>query len=477
MAPKKQSDRSASAGNENGDRIHHVHVMAPDPQHWDALEAVAEASGDVRVHALLAMDDVVHVDSLDARAVLAEAEAKVAEAGPVDAIVAQWDFPTTLLVPLLCRARGLRSPSVEAVIRCSHKYWSRVAQREAIPELTPVFERVDPFADDAADSVGLEAPFWLKPVKGFSALLGFRIDGRDDLDEALSVIRDEVDRIGEPFDVLLEEAGVDRTLRSVGGQECIAEAYLSGIEVAHEGYVQDGEVRYHGTLEMVRERECFTRLLWPAMVPSSVLERMADATARFLKHIGYDDGCFNAEYFWDPGTDELKIIEVNPRISQSHVPLAMLRDGMSNHQVAFDVGLGRRPTFAPGGGTVPLAAKFYERVPFQEGRVTRVPTSSELEAICAEFPTATVVMAVEEGDELSDLVDQTPHTSTLFELYMGAADESELLDRHARLIRSFPLEVDGVDVTKGLIGNAPSPGGEAGRGRAAPRPPLSSGQG
>jgi len=473
----KVEDRSRDTSSGEGDgSVHHVYVMAPDPQHWDALEAVAESSGDVRIHPVLEKDDVVHVESLDVRAVLAKAERELGDAGPVDAIIAQWDFPTTLLVPMLCHERGLRSPSLEAVIRCSHKYWSRVAQRESIPEYTPAFELVDPFEDGAADSVGLQNPFWLKPVKGFSSMLGFRIDERDDLEQALAVIREEVDRIGEPFDVLLEEAGVDAELRSVDGRQCIAEAYLSGIEVAHEGYVQDGEVHFHGTLEMVRDRECFTRLLWPAMVPAPVLERMADASTRFLKHIGYDDGCFNAEYFWNPDTDDLKLIEVNPRISQSHVPLAMLRDGMSNHQVAFDVGLGRRPTFQPGGGEAPLAAKFYERIPLQEGRVTRAPSPSELEAIRAGFPTATIVMAVEEGDELSELVDQDPRTSTLFELYLGADDERDLLERHARLLSSFPLEVDGVDATKRLIGNAPIRPGMARQSTSGLRPPTSSGQ-
>lgn len=432
----------------------HVYVMAPDAQHWSALEAVAEVCGDLQVHALLEKDEVVHVESLDARALLAKAEAELATAARVDAIVAQWDFPTTLLVPLLCRARGLPSPSVEAVIRCSHKYWSRLAQRESIPELTPEFELVDPFAEGAAEAVQLKFPFWLKPVKGFSSMLGFRIDGRPDLVEALAAIREDVARIGDPFDELLEEAAVDPKLRSVSGSECIAEGYLSGIEVAHEGYVQNGEVHFHGSLEMVRERELFTRLLWPALVPDSVLERMADASTRFLKHIGYDDGCFNAEYFWNRETDELKIIEVNPRISQSHVPLAMLRDGMSNHQVAIDVSLGRRPTFEPGGGEVRLAGKFYERVPLEKGRVTRVPSPSELDALRADFPTATIVMGVEEGDELSELVDQAPHSSTLFELYLGAADERELLAEHARLLSAFPLEVDGADVIGRLIGNA-----------------------
>ena len=48
--------------------------------------------------------------------------------GRVDAIVGYWDFPVSTLLPILQKQQGLRGPSLEAVLMCEHKYWSRVTQ-------------------------------------------------------------------------------------------------------------------------------------------------------------------------------------------------------------------------------------------------------------------------------------------------------------------------------------------------------------
>lgn len=61
------------------------------------------------------------------------------------------------------------------VLGCEHKYWSRLQQRQVAPEYVPMFEAVDPFNDAAMDAIGVDTPFWIKPVKSFSSHLGFRV--------------------------------------------------------------------------------------------------------------------------------------------------------------------------------------------------------------------------------------------------------------------------------------------------------------
>src|SRR5690606_20339855 len=58
--------------------------------------------------------------------------------GPIDAIVSYWDFPSSVLHVLLCEHYGLPGPSLESVVKCEHKYWSRLEQRESIDEY-PLF--------------------------------------------------------------------------------------------------------------------------------------------------------------------------------------------------------------------------------------------------------------------------------------------------------------------------------------------------
>ncbi|HJL18553.1 MAG TPA: ATP-grasp domain-containing protein [Sandaracinaceae bacterium LLY-WYZ-13_1] len=421
-----------------------IFVVAPDEVHWEELQTVSGVGETIQVHPLLRPSDVVHVEDLRVKELLAKARAELdAFGGSVDGIIAQWDFPTTMLVPILCRERGLRSPTLDAVVRCGHKYWSRVAQRKAIPAHTPKFQLIDPFDETVGDRLELEYPFWMKPVKAFSSQLGFRIGSREDLEDAMAKTREEIERLAAPFDRILQEAEVGDEIRAIGGAYCIAEQYLSGLEVAHEGYVQDGEVVFHGTLDMIREEEVFTHFLWPSSKPDAVIERMEDATRELLTSIGFDDGCFNAEYFWDPDTNDLFIIEVNPRMSQSHAPLAMLVDGCSNHEIAIDIALARRPNFDPNRGRYAVAGKFLERVR-QDGVVKRVPTEVELADLRSRFPSSTICVEVDEGQRLSELLDQDAYSYKYAEVYMGAENREKLLEQHQALLESIPFEIEPV---------------------------------
>lgn len=418
-----------------------VFVVAPEDVHWSELQTVAGVGDWLQVHPLLSSDDVVHVERIDVRAVLDKARAQLdAFQGTVDGIIAQWDFPTTMLVPILCNERGLPSPKLEAVVRCGHKYWSRVAQRDSIGEMTPRFTLVDPFSDTAADDIDLEFPFWMKPVKAFASQLGFAIHDRAELEDALEKTRAQIRRLAEPYDEILEAAGVPDEIRALGGMYCIAEELLSGVQIAHEGFVLDGDVVFHGTLDMEREHNAFTRFIWPSQKPDTVITRMEDATRKLLKHIGYDNGCFNAEFVWDPETDRLAFIEVNPRISQSHSPMCMWVDGRSNHEVAIDVALGREPLYDPGSGEYEVAAKFMEHVA-QDGRVARVPSESEVEELQARFAPAIIQVLVEPGEKLSEMLDQDAYSFCYADVYMAAHSRDELFRKHDALLDSLTFEV------------------------------------
>ena len=78
----------------------------------------------------------------------------------VDAVVGYWDFPVTSMMPILCREFGLPSASLEAILKCEHKYWSRLEQQAALPEAVPAFGIADKENPTLPD--GLEYPVWLK---------------------------------------------------------------------------------------------------------------------------------------------------------------------------------------------------------------------------------------------------------------------------------------------------------------------------
>lgn len=85
---------------------------------------------DLVFHSLLSVHEVKRRESYSPETLIQKAERQLeAFPGTIDAIVGYWDFPTTCLVPLLNQKRGMPGPAMESVLKCEHKFWSRIEQR------------------------------------------------------------------------------------------------------------------------------------------------------------------------------------------------------------------------------------------------------------------------------------------------------------------------------------------------------------
>jgi hypothetical protein len=101
--------------------------------------------------------------------------------GKADGVIGYDEYPTSTLVPVLNEQCGLNLLSSSSVIKCEHKYWSRLEQKQSIPEHVPNFCLFDPFDSSSYNSIPLKFPFWIKPVKAYSSYLGFKIKNKADL--------------------------------------------------------------------------------------------------------------------------------------------------------------------------------------------------------------------------------------------------------------------------------------------------------
>ena len=156
---------------------------------------------DVAFHPLLTPEEVSETQEFDIPAMLADAE-KTLDAfdGSIDAIVGYIDFPVSTMLPLLSKKYGTRNASLESLLKCEHKYWSRKVMAEVIPEHVPKFTAFDPFDDNALSKIGeadLRFPFFVKPIKSSGSRLGFRIDSPEDFDYAVAAFRAEIGQISE----------------------------------------------------------------------------------------------------------------------------------------------------------------------------------------------------------------------------------------------------------------------------------------
>jgi len=365
--------------------------------------------------------------------------------GTVDAVVGYWDFPVSTTLPILRRSIGLPGPSLEAVLKCEHKYWSRVLQAQVAAEQVPAFCAVDPFADDPLQHCSVGFPFWLKPVKSVLSHLGFRIDDKVDFEQAIGRIRAEIHRYAEPFNLILQHAELPPEIAAVDGHYCIAESIISvGRQCTQEGYAFGGDVEVYGTIDSRRcgpTRSSFSRYQYPSMLPAPILDRMTAITRRVIRHLGYDTAPFNIEYFWDAATDRIWLLEINTRISKSHAPLFKMVDGVYHHQVMVDLGLGRRPRFVREEGACALAAKFMVRT-YADARVIRAPTAAEIARVESALPGTQIQISVREGMRLSELRDQDSYSFEVATLFVGANSQAELDAKFRACMDRLPLRLD-----------------------------------
>ncbi|MGH3951431.1 MAG: ATP-grasp domain-containing protein, partial [Pseudonocardiaceae bacterium] len=363
--------------------------------------------------------------------------------GPIDAIIGFWDFPVSSMLPLLRKRYGLPTARLEEVVMCEHKYWSRLVQRTVIEEYPP-FGLVDPEHDQHPPE-GLRYPMWVKPVKSFSSVLAFGVADEEAFREALVKIRDGIGWVGEPFDALLEYVDLPPEIAAVGGQACLAEEAITGRQVTIEGYRYRGDVVVYGVVDSVCyvNSPSFLRFQYPSSLPESVAERLADISRRFVEAIGLEGMTFNIEYFWDPGTDAITLLEINPRHSQSHAELFEHVDGMANHQVMLRLALNRDPEFPRGQGRYAVAAKWFVRR-FSDGFIRRHPSRQEIEAIQRIVPGTSIDLSARAGARLSKLTRQDSYSYELASVYIGAADEAELTAKFEQVVAALRFEIDHV---------------------------------
>lgn len=365
--------------------------------------------------------------------------------GKIDAIVGYADFPVSTMLPLLCKKYGTRSTSLESLLKCEHKFWSRLVQREAIPDHVPAFATFDPFDDGALRKIGdagLAFPFFVKPIKSSGSRLGFRVDNPEDFDYAIERFRAEIGAYGEPFQYILDRADLPGEIRAVQGNHCMAEQVIGGRQCTLEGYVYEGEVVPYGVVDSIRYPQVlsFFYYMYPSKLPERIQRKMGEITKTVMSHIGYDNSAFNVEYFWDEVQDRIWLLEINTRIAQSHCDLFEKVDGISHQQVTVDLGLGRRPQMPVREGGYGVAAEFFYRVFFGDATVAAVPSPEEIAAAAEKVPGTTIEPQVREGMRLSDLAEQDAYSYAIACIWMGANKQSSMLWNYERVIKGLNFE-------------------------------------
>jgi biotin carboxylase len=421
-----------------------VFVLGLDQENLEILRRLPGASG-LAFHGLLPRRQL-QGELIDVPQLLHRAETELdAFDGSVDAIVSFWDFPMVTMVPILCARRGLPAATLESVLRCEHKYWSRLVQRDAIAEV-PAFGLLDPDMPGPALPEGMRYPVWIKPVNSASSEGAYRLEDDGDLHRRLPEVRAVIDRLGPPFQQVMDMAELPAEITDLGARSCLVEEAVAGHQMTVEGFSLEGRAVVYGVVDSFDYpgSASFLRYQYPSLVPWPVQERLADLSRRVIEATGLDRSTFNIEFFWDRATGALHLLEVNARHSQSHARLFEMVDGVSNHQAMIDLAFGRTPQLPHRAGAHAVAAKWFLRR-FGDGIVRSIPTAEQVAALQRELPGVRVRVTAVPGERLSQRLYEDGYSSVLATIDTGGADGDEITHAYQHCARTLVFGIDEVE--------------------------------
>lgn len=363
---------------------------------------------------------------------IARAVAFAREHPEIDGVIGVEDFPPSLLVPAIARDLGLPCLDFTAAVRCEHKGWSRVLQRQLVPDSTPRFALIDLDRPADLEALGVGRPFWLKPIKSYLSYLGFRIGDAAGYREALAQAREKLPPFLGCFVELIGDAA-PRAEFGRGRQWMLAEELMSGFQCTLDGYVHDGEVTILGVVDSIRfgNKVSFKRFQYPSTLPLTIQNQMADVARKLMPGLGFDLGMFNIEFFWDPKRPAPMVIEVNDRLSMQFADLFEKVDGINSYKIMMDLACGRRPDHGRRQGRYRAAASFVLRG-FEDKLCVAIPTDDDIARVEREIPDTVVMVRAVPGMRLSEL----PQDSYSFRHGLINIGGRDLADMQAKLARA-----------------------------------------
>jgi hypothetical protein len=143
-------------------------------------------------------------------------------------------------------------------------------------------------------------------------------------------------------------------------------------------------VMYPGT-------QAFMRWQHPSQAAPSLQQRALAVAQKFLTAIGYTHGFFNMEFFHDPATDRLAVIEFNPRLASQFADLYLRVQGRDAHAMSLALALGQDPSDLPRVQATAGAAGSQVYRSFDLQAQVHMPSAAQQAAMKAAFPDALLI--------------------------------------------------------------------------------------
>jgi hypothetical protein len=307
-----------------------------------------------------------------------------------------------LAASLVAEQLGLPGAKPEAILAAQHKLYARQVLQQVAPEANLAFTGLDArYGQDIPP--GLAYPAFVKPIKAAFSVLARRVDNRQELQahtrfghRELWVIR----RLVEPF-------------------ERVMQARLPGAGTAHrlmleeplpsdtpqynlDGWAFKGQVHALGVVDaiMYPGTQAFMRWDYPSKSDDRVQAQALDVARRFLAAIGYSHGFFNMEFFHDPRSGRLAVIEFNPRLASQFSDLYERVLGCNAHAMSVALALGQDPAALPRRAPTAGAASSLVYRAFTASSAPTMPSAAQRAQLQRDFPDALLFAYPKSGHAL-----------------------------------------------------------------------------
>jgi len=392
--------------------------------HWDRKQLAACASA-WQDHVQIAFPEPSDVDCpLDLEPVRFVDQTLAQAPASLRGVFSASDYPGATLAAAIAERHGLSGASPEAVLRASHKWYSRIAQREAVPDAVPNFWLIDARRGEVPSE--LRYPCFVKPVKGAFSVLARRVEDASALEALLQ--SPAVHEFCAEYMSIFNHMLAAFSKLEIDGGHFIAEELVTGVLVTVEGWVLGDRIEFLGVVDSVVEPRTgsFLRFDYPSRLPAAIQARMCDIAERVVRHLGLDRILFNFEMMWDPDSDRIRIIELNPRLCGQFADLYHKVDGVSGYQVALALALGEEPLRPRAQGRYCVASSMPLRV-FEACRARRVPTTDDVGAAEASHPETLIWTECAEDELLASTdADEDGFSHRYAVINAGANDRDEL---------------------------------------------------
>ncbi len=354
----------------------------------------------------------------------------------IDAVISTEDYPGCIFASILAHHLGLPGPTPQSVLTCQHKYYSRISQKQFVPNHTPDFRLINPKESDLS-KVDMSFPFFIKPVKSYFSIFANKVN---DVNELITLADASVPSIAylEPLNWFL----ANYSSFELDAQYLLAESLLQGEQVTVEGYVFNGEVQIMGVVDsiMYPGTICFQRFDYPSQHSETIQDAMATIAVEYIKGIKLDNTLFNIEMMYNPKTDEIHIIEVNPRMSSQFADLFEKVDGVNTYKILLDIALGKKPTFKSKAGKYNTSASFVLRR-FDNKQVIQSPTTDDIAQVSQQLADSRIEIFAMAGQDLSAFK-QDGKSFRYGLIHLGANNKKELFEKYELCKQKLPIVFD-----------------------------------